>query len=162
MRYIDAPASFCDKMLQHLLAHQTELGKKTGNRVLNIAADSFRQPGSCIKPLSCYAPAIELDYYYWSSYLPNYGIYLKKMGSVWPTNYGGNPGDIEDLRTLQQALAPSLMTIPARIVDTLSPSRSYFFLRDVFKLSTLTQADADYAPAGGQRIRFLRRDFRKS
>ena len=123
-----------------------QLGKKTGNRVLNIAADSFRQPGSCIKPLSCYAPAIELDSYYWSSYLPNYGIYLKKMGSVWPTNYGGNPGDIEDLRTLQQALAPSLNTIPARIVDTLSPSRSYFFLRDVFKLSTLTQADADYAP----------------
>ncbi|MBR3976065.1 MAG: transglycosylase domain-containing protein [Clostridia bacterium] len=123
-----------------------QLGKKTGNRVLNIAADSFRQPGSCIKPLSCYAPAIELDYYYWSSYLPNFGIYLKKMGSTWPTNYGGNPGDIEDLRTLQQALAPSLNTIPARIVDTLSPSRSYFFLRDVFKLSTLTQADADYAP----------------
>lgn len=123
-----------------------QLGKKTGNRVLNIAADSFRQPGSCIKPLSCYAPAIELDYYYWSSYLPNYGIYLKKMGSVWPTNYGGNPGDIDDLRTLQQALAPSLNTIPARIVDTLSPSRAYFFLRDVFKLSTLTQADADYAP----------------
>ncbi len=123
-----------------------QLGKKTGNRVLNIAADSFRQPGSCIKPLSCYAPAIELDYYYWSSYLPNFGIYLKKMGSVWPTNYGGNPGDIDDLRTLQQALAPSLNTIPARIVDTLSPSRAYFFLRDVFKLSTLTQADADYAP----------------
>ncbi|MBP3337586.1 MAG: PBP1A family penicillin-binding protein [Clostridia bacterium] len=34
-------------------------GKKTGNRVLNRASQSLRQPGSSIKPIAVYAPAIE-------------------------------------------------------------------------------------------------------
>lgn len=122
------------------------LGPKTGNRMGIIAADSPRQPGSSIKPLSCYAPAIELNYYYWSSYLPNYGIPLRD-GSIWPTNYGGVTGSISDLRNLPQAIAPSLNTIPARIVDTIGPSECYKFLRDRFRISTLDEAgDVDYAP----------------
>lgn len=34
-------------------------GEKTENRGLNRAANSYRQPGSSIKPLSVYTPAIE-------------------------------------------------------------------------------------------------------
>lgn len=34
-------------------------GKKTGNRILNRASQSLRQPGSSIKPIAVYAPAIE-------------------------------------------------------------------------------------------------------
>ena len=34
-------------------------GRKTGNRVLNRASQSQRQPGSSIKPIAVYAPAIE-------------------------------------------------------------------------------------------------------
>lgn len=124
------------------------LGEKQGNRVLNIAADSPRQPGSSIKPLSCYAPAIELNCYTWSSYLPNYGLMELSDDGIhpWPSNYGGNYGSLSHMVNLQQAIAPSYNTIPARIVDTLSPARCYAFLRDRFHISTLEATDEAYAP----------------
>ena len=50
------------------------IGEKTENRSWNISTMSKRHPGSTIKPLSCYAPAIELNEFYWSSQIPNYGI----------------------------------------------------------------------------------------
>ncbi len=122
------------------------LGQKEGNRILNIAASSPRQPGSAIKPLSCYAPAIELNYYYWSSYLPNYGIEVAGINGVWPQNYGGSHGSPTDYRNLQQALAPSLNTIPARLVQAMTPTVCYNFLKDRFHITTLSTKDIAYAP----------------
>ena len=129
-----------------IVATAGRLGKKVGDRTLNIGTSSPRQPGSTIKPLSAYAPAIELNYYTWSSYIPNYGIAVKGVDKPWPTNYGGVTGSIDDLKNLPQAIAPSLNTIPARIIDALTPTTSYRFLRDRFKISTLVEGDADYAP----------------
>ena len=123
-----------------------KLDPKVGNRTLNIAASSPRQPGSSIKPLSAYAPAIELNYFYWSSYIPNYGIEIPSEEDVWPQNYGGSKGSPDDLRNLMEAIAPSLNTIPARIVQTITPATCYTFLKDRFHISTLTSGDADYAP----------------
>lgn len=129
-----------------VVATAGRLGKKTGDRTLNIGTSSPRQPGSCIKPLSAYAPAIELGVYFWSSYLPNYGINLPGEAKAWPTNYGGVTGDPNDLRNLPQAIAPSLNTVPARIIDTISTDTSYTFLRDRFHISTLMPKDNNYAP----------------
>ncbi len=129
-----------------IVATAGRLGKKTGDRTLNIGTTSPRQPGSTIKPLSAYAPAIELNYYTWSSYIPNYGIAIRGEEKAWPTNYGGVAGSVDDLKNLPQAIAPSLNTIPARIIDAITPTTSYRFLRDRFKISTLVEGDADYAP----------------
>ena len=122
------------------------IGKKTANRTLNMSTSSRRQPGSCIKPLSCYCPAIELNTFYWSSYIPNYGIDLYGNGEIWPTNYGGDPGNPGQLMTLDEAIAPSKNTVPARIVRRLTPTTCYEFLRDRFHITTLEPADEDYAP----------------
>lgn len=125
----------------------SRLGPKVGNRLLNSAAYSPRQTGSSIKPLSCYAPAIELNYYTWSSYLPNYGIEgIPGEDGVWPQNYGGVMGDINDLRNLADAIAPSLNTIPARIVDQITPATCYDFLKNRFHFTTLLPTDSNYAP----------------
>ncbi len=129
-----------------IVATAGRLGEKTGDRTLNIGTSSPRQPGSCIKPLSAYAPAIELNYYTWSSYLPNYGITVRGEDKPWPTNYGGVAGSLDDLKNLPQAIAPSLNTIPARIIEALTPTTSYRFLRDRFHITTLEESDADYAP----------------
>ena len=129
-----------------IVATAGRLGQKIGDRTLNIGTTSPRQPGSTIKPLSAYAPAIELNYYTWSSYIPNYGIAVKGEEKAWPTNYGGVAGSVDDLKNLPQAIAPSLNTIPARIIDAITPTTSYRFLRDRFKISTLVEGDADYAP----------------
>ncbi|MCH5199100.1 MAG: transglycosylase domain-containing protein [Oscillospiraceae bacterium] len=121
------------------------LGEKRGNRVLSYATGDPRNPGSSIKPLSTYAPAVEGNYFYWSSRLPNYGITLSS-GELWPSNYGGSYGSPGDIRNLADAIAPSLNTVPARIVQAMGTTYSYSFLRDRFRLSTLIASDNDYAP----------------
>ena len=122
------------------------IGEKTANRTLNMSTSSRRQPGSSIKPLSVYCPAIELGAFYWSSMIPNYGIDLWGNGVIWPTNYGGDPGNPGQLMTLDEAIAPSKNTVPARIVKRLTPTVCYEFLRDRFHMTTLEPADEDYAP----------------
>ena len=43
------------------------IGEKTTNRAFNYATDAIRQPGSTIKPIAAYAPAIEENLITYSS-----------------------------------------------------------------------------------------------
>ena len=120
-----------------------EAGKKSGNRCLNRAADSPRQPGSSIKPISVYGPAIDSNIITWSS------VYQDKafayQGKQWPKNQGGWGGGA--YVTVQNALDRSLNTVAARICYfDLTVKTSYHYLTDVFKIST-ANADHDQAPA---------------
>ncbi len=122
-----------------------QAGEKEGARCLNIATDSKRQPGSAIKPLSVYSLAIESNLYTWSYPLvQNYGITVN--GERWPTNYGGDPGSSTSYETIQQALAPSHNTVPAQILKNMGVEKSYNWLQDAFKITSLDSADCDYAP----------------
>ncbi|MBS5276213.1 MAG: transglycosylase domain-containing protein, partial [Clostridiales bacterium] len=69
-------------------------GKKEANRTLHRAWQSTRQPGSTIKPLSVYGPALEKSLQdddvdiYWST--PTKDAPLMNIdGKPWPTNEGG-------------------------------------------------------------------------
>ena len=42
-------------------------GEKTGKRSYNRSTMSYRSPGSSIKPLTSYGPAISTDIVHWSS-----------------------------------------------------------------------------------------------
>ena len=119
-------------------------GPKPGDRSLNIAAKSPRQPGSAIKPLSVYAPAIEKNYAHWSTLMQNYGLVLKD-GSIWPKNYDG-PGSPGSYKTIADAIPPSLNTVPARLVDIMTPKVCYDFLVNNFHISTATTSDVNLAP----------------
>lgn len=119
-------------------------GKKTQNRGLNRAVSSKRQPGSSIKPLSIYAPAIENNLYYWSSMIRDSASRYVD-GKPWPVNYGNDPGD-GGLHPLQYALMHSLNTVPARMLEKITIKTSFDFLENRFHLSTLEKADADWAP----------------
>lgn len=110
-------------------------GPKTSNRCLIRAVSSKRQPGSSIKPLSAYAPAIEKNIIDWSKNIQDYAITLN--GELWPQNYGGSHGDPETYVTVQNALARSLNTVPVRIIQKLGMRTSAKFLTDRFHLSTL-------------------------
>ena len=123
-----------------------QMGVKKGNRVMNYAVSDPRQPGSSIKPLSVYTPAIDTGKFFWSSYLPNYGIELNEPGITepWPTNFEGQRGSMSDRRNLAEAIAPSLNTIPARLVQSLSINTCHSYLRDVFHITTL-ENDENYA-----------------
>ncbi len=125
-----------------------QMGEKKGNRVMNYAVADPRQPGSSIKPLSVYTPAIDTGKFFWSSYLPNYGIEVNFAShkGIWPTNFEGARGSMNDKRNLAEAIAPSLNTIPARIVQALSTSTCFSYLRDVFHMTTLVPEDNGLPP----------------
>ena len=111
-----------------------QAGEKEGNRVLNRASDSPRPPGSTIKPLSTYAPAIEENEITWSTYVRDYAITYQ--GRTWPKNYSGSYGSGSNV-TVQDGLARSLNTVPARIcVNMLGTTKAYDYLKNKFHIST--------------------------
>lgn len=121
-----------------------QAGEKTGDRSLNRAADSPRQPGSSIKPISVYAPAIEEGIATWSTLYQNKAFAYQ--GKQWPKNYTGDKGNGSYV-TVQNALARSLNTVPARIVYyDLTLNKSYEYLTQKFKIST-ANSEEDIAPA---------------
>lgn len=122
-----------------------QAGPKPGNRCLNMAADSPRQPGSSIKPLSVYAPSINENLATYSSKIKNYGI--KEIdGDIWPYNYGGDPGSPYSYKTVQQAIAPSLNTVAAQLLEKLTIDTSIKYLTDNFHLSHIDSKDSAYSP----------------
>ncbi len=120
-------------------------GEKTENRSNNRAVSAIRQPGSSIKPLTIYAPGIEEDYITWSSMIKNYGITWK--GSIWPTNYGGDPGSPDSYVTAQYAVAISYNTVPAQLLMKMGFEMSYEYLTETFKIKTYNDAEDSVAPS---------------
>lgn len=118
-------------------------GEKTENRGLNRATSS-RQPGSSIKPLSVYTPAIEDKFVTWGTKVTNYGFAVG--GKIWPHNYGGDPGSPDSKISVQLAIAVSYNTVPAQLVRQMGISRCYKFAKEKFHLSTLVENDMAYAP----------------
>lgn len=118
-------------------------GPKTENRGLNRAT-SARQPGSSIKPLTVYAPAINEKKITYSTKVQNYGF--KYNGKLWPHNYGGDPGSPGSYITVQRAIAVSYNTVPAQLVRQLGINTCYKYATEKFHLSTLVEKDKAYAP----------------
>lgn len=111
-------------------------GEKTESRTWNRATMSKRQPGSSIKPLTVYAPALDLDLIYWSQKLSDYPILLD--GKKWPKNYYSSYyGDI----TLEEAIQRSTNTIPVRVLQELTPKASFKFATEKLHMTTLIQSE---------------------
>ncbi|MCL2124970.1 MAG: PBP1A family penicillin-binding protein [Oscillospiraceae bacterium] len=123
------------------------VGNKTRNMLLNRATMTRRPPGSSLKPISAYAPAMDKGILT-SGTLYEDSEYVTLSGTTWmPKNSDRGYSGIVDVRT---AIRMSLNTIPAVVIDQLTPSVSYRFLRDVLGFN-LHPADEDYAPlAAGQ------------
>ena len=122
-----------------------EAGEKTGNRSLNRAAQSWRQPGSTIKPLAVYGPAIEKNLITWSTMINNSAFAYQ--GDMFPHNVDGSYGDNSGV-TIQSALAKSLNTVSARTVyEKLKIRTSYTYLAEHFGFTKLDEAhDAALSP----------------
>ena len=120
-------------------------GEKTENRSNNRAVSAVRQPGSSIKPLTIYAPAIEEDYITWSTKTMNYGITWK--GKRWPDNYGGDPGSPNSYVTTQYAIAISYNTVPAQLLIKMGFDMSFDYVTEKFHISTLVEGADNITPS---------------
>ena len=120
-------------------------GEKTANRVLNRSTQSVRSPGSSMKPLTSYGPAIAENLVHYSSMLRDAPITLVN-GKKWPHNYEKKDTPDNGDVLLGYALQKSLNTTAARLVQLLSPQRSYDYAVNTFRLTTLVDSKA----VGGQ------------
>ena len=102
------------------------LGEKTSNRGWNYASRSLRQPGSSIKPLSVYAPALEYDVISPATVLDDYPVDVYS-GSAWPNNsYSYYRG----LTNLAPAIAVSSNPAAVRALEMLGVERSFQFMQE--------------------------------
>lgn len=119
-----------------------KLGEKTENRGWNNAVDAVRQPGSTMKPIAAYAPALEQDLITYSSILND----TKTNYNGWtPVNwYGSYWGNV----TTQYALERSINSIPVYLVNKLGPKTSFDFLTQKLGITTLNSEDVNLSPLG--------------
>ena len=123
----------------HILGLMGGYGTKDQNMLLNRATSTKRPVGSTIKPLSAYSPAIEFDAITYSTIIDDNPIKLAD-GSMWPQNadrkYRGSTYVWDGLRR-------SVNTISARLVQTLTPQKSFDYLTNKYHISTLVSGRAN-------------------
>ena len=120
-------------------------GQKTINFGLNRATNTKRPPGSSIKPIAVYGPAVEYGLITPSTVILDADSSIIHLsGTNWyPKNSGGgNYG----LITIAEGLRRSLNTISAQILDKLTPQSSYEFLINKLGVTSLVPSDCNYAP----------------
>ena len=116
--------------------------EKTSNRLFNRATQSQRHPGSTMKPISAYLNAIERDLVTWSTTFIDEPLTLTENGETfeWPQNYSETYTHAP--MTVQYAIQQSINTVPAQIVNILTPQVCYDTLKNKFQVSTLHELDA--------------------
>ncbi len=127
----------------HIVGIVGGVGKKTVNRSLNRATSAPRQPGSTMKPLGAYAPALDSGKIYYSSVFQDKPLekYYKdgKPGpKEWYGYYAGN-------MTIATAIERSANTIPCHIIKDMGVNKSYDFLTKKLNLKYLTKNDKNIA-----------------
>ena len=119
-------------------------GKKTGRREFNRATQSKRQVGSSIKPITVYAPAMDLGLIEYSTVMDDTPFnYMASLGRYWPVNapnvYGGKI-------TVNEAVMKSKNTIAVKVLDKMTPEYSYNFAKNKLHLDSLVDSDNALAP----------------
>ncbi len=114
------------------------IGEKKGSRIYNLATQGHRSPGSSIKPLASYGPAMELGIIMpYSLYLDAASVKLK--GTNWYPN--NDDGSNSGLINIRYALQRSKNTIAAQLIDDITPQVSYNFLTQRLGLTLVENQD---------------------
>ncbi len=111
-----------------ILAVAGAVGEKAGNRLQSYATDTYRPAGSCIKPLSIYAPALEEGLVTWAGIWEDAPV-QDSGGIPWPRNADGiYRGQV----SVGRAVAESLNTVSVRLAEQLGADTSLSYLRERF------------------------------
>ena len=117
------------------------LGKKTDIRGFNRATQAVRQPGSAIKPLSVYGPAIDMGDITEMDIVTDEAIEIGYDNWKPKNSYSGFKGDM----TIKEAVARSSNIPAVKVLDTVGLSNSFGYLQNKFHLSTITDGDKNYS-----------------
>lgn len=124
-----------------ILAVAGAVGEKSGFRIQNYATDTKRPAGSAIKPLSVYAPALEMGIINFASIYEDEPI-KNTRGMPWPRNADGL---YRGKTTVREAVALSTNTVAVKILEEIGLENSFDFLRDKLGIKSLLPADSKNA-----------------
>ena len=133
----------CDNKTGDVIAMAGGVGEKEGSLTWNRATQSYLSPGSTIKPVSVYAPALELGLISPASVYDD-TPYSFTDSSYWPKN---SDSTYRGLVTINEAMCQSLNTVPVKLVAEMTPEYCYTFAKDKMGLSTLV---SDYVNSKGE------------
>lgn len=117
-------------------------GEKTGNRTLNRATNTTRQPGSTFKILSTYLPALD-----------SAGMTLATVIDDAPFKYPGTDKEVKNwsretpagLTTLRQAITQSMNIVTVKTLEKVTPKVGFDYLQ---KLGFTTLVDSMTSDTG--------------
>lgn len=121
-------------------------GEKKSDRLFCLATQMLRSPGSVIKPVSVYAPALESGIITWSSVFDDVPCTFRKSGEKyipWPKN---NPRIYSGITNVKTAVEKSINTVSVKVLEQVGISKSFYFCKKA-GLSTLTERKK--LPTGG-------------
>lgn len=113
------------------------VGEKEGDRIWNMATQTLRPPGSSIKPLSVYAPALEMGMITPNSLIEDSSIRLSD-GTLYPKSNNGKKPTGEQV-SVDYAMEHSLNTVAVQVLQRVSPQYAYQFLTERFGITTLEE-----------------------
>ncbi len=111
-------------------------GKKTGNRTLNRATNTVRQPGSVFKVLSTYLPALDSAGMTLASVIDD-APYQYPGSSKYVSNYNGV---YEGLTTLRRAIYRSMNIVTVKAFNQVTPQVGFDYLQKL-GFTTLVESD---------------------
>lgn len=128
-----------DQTNGNVLGIKGGVGEKKTNLGLNRATQSYRQPGSCMKPLGAYGPAIEKGLITPNSIIEDAPITIKDWS---PKNYYNSfYGSV----TVRDAVAKSMNTPAVRANQKVDKEFAFNFAKSA-GLKSLLPTDKDAAP----------------
>jgi len=115
------------------------VGEKTANRLQNFATQTKRAPGSVIKPLTVYGPALESGVITWASVYDDVPVEFKGASNrAWPRNASGV---YRGLTTIPYAVAHSVNTVAVRVLQDVGAENAFRFAKDRFHVDSLLEGE---------------------
>lgn len=114
-------------------------GEKTSSRILNYATQTKRSPGSSIKPVAVYGPALEYGVINYCSMIND-----SPVKGNWPVNY---PAGYRGPTPIYDAVARSVNTVSVRTLQKLGLETSYDFVHNKLGMSSVI---GEYTTKSGQ------------
>jgi len=113
-----------------IAAMQGGYGEKTRNLITNRAIDAYRQPGSSIKPLLDYGPALERKKIVTTSLFEDKAMKLDPSNpdTVWPKN---SSGGYYGTMTVRKAIYKSSNIVAVQVWNTVGGDTALWFLKQV-------------------------------
>lgn len=139
---IHSGITIIDPYTGNIVAMVGDMGEKEGNLLWNYATD-IQQPGSAIKPLTAYAPALDSGAITPATTFDNYPVQLMN-GSPWPKN---SPNTYTGWTSVATGIQNSINTIAVQSLQKGGVTNAYAFATEKLGLS-LVPEDMDISPLG--------------